>query len=90
MVQVLNALPAMAAPAGFSRRTLRAFRMGLEPQNLIQWWQHLNFIMRGAVCGAALAGLLFGAVMGTSLAAPDTDSPITSYHALYAGTGIFP
>ncbi|MFK5952067.1 MAG: zf-HC2 domain-containing protein [Desulfobacterium sp.] len=88
MAVVLNELPAIAAPAGFSRKTLRAFRSGLERPNLVQWWRQLNFIMRGAVCGAALAGLLFGAVMGTSLSDLNGDSQ-TIYHSLYASTGIF-
>lgn len=87
---LLNKLPTMAAPGGLSRKTLRAFRNGLERPNLLQWWQQLNFIMRGAVCGATLAGLIFGAVMGTSLSDLTDNSRTTAYHTLYAGAGILP
>ena len=90
IAELLDALPPITAPAGFSYRTRQAFRTALERPNLIQWWQHLSFIMRGVVCGAALAGLLFGAVMGASLSTLNTDSPDTSYHTLYADIGIFP
>ncbi|BBO90122.1 zf-HC2 domain-containing protein [Desulfosarcina ovata] len=90
VVAALDALPAVIAPAGFLRRARRAFRAGLVRPGLVQWWQQLNLTMRGAVCGAALAGLLCGAVLGTSLTTLTGDSPATPYQTFYASQGIFP
>lgn len=82
----LDALPALSAPPGLSRKTLRTFRANLEKPGMAEWWQGLSLAMRGALCGAALAGLLCGAMLGTSISAFGTDSLTNSYQPLYAST----
>jgi anti-sigma factor RsiW len=82
----LDALPALSAPPALSRKILRAFRANLEKAGMAQWWQGLSLAMRGAVCAAALAGLLCGAALGTSISALGTDSPTNPYQTLYAST----
>ncbi|GAB6905014.1 hypothetical protein DESC_700189 [Desulfosarcina cetonica] len=86
----LNTLPAVIVPAGLAERTRRVFRTRLERPGLAQWWQQLSLVMRGAVCGAALAGLLCGAVLGTSLSRLAPDNTANLYQTLYADNGIFP
>ena len=88
--EALDGLPAMNAPAGFSRKTMRAFRNSMERPSFAQWWQGLNLAMRGAVCGAVMGGLLCGAVLGTSLITLAADSPSTPYQAMYTSEGILP
>lgn len=75
LARALDNLQPIPAPQGFSRQVRLAVRALADPPSLAQWWHQLTLVWRGAVCGAALAGLLFGAVMGTSVAAtlePDT------------------
>lgn len=88
----LDALPALDAPPALRRKTLRAFRANLEKAGMAQWWQGLNLAMRSAFCGAALAGLLCGAVLGISVSVLETDSRANPYQTLYASTseGLFP
>lgn len=90
IVALLEALPAMHAPAAIFRRTLRAFRANFEKPGMAEWWQGLSLAMRGAVCGATLAGLLCGAVMGTSISTLGSDGYANPYQSLYASKGILP
>lgn len=88
--QALDRLPAMTAPAGFSQRVCQRL-FNPEVPDLAQWWRHLTLAWRSAVCGAVLAGLISGAVLGTSLAAPqDTDNLSTSYQSLYEIRRFYP
>lgn len=87
---LLNALPAIDAPADLSRKTLRAFRDNFERPRMAQWWRGLTLVMRGVVCAAALAGLLFGAVMSASIAKLGSDTRANPYQNLYASKGILP
>ena len=87
---LLDALPAVPAPAALARNTLMAFRAGLNAPTMGEWWRSLTLTMRGAVCGAALAGLLFGAVLGTTFVAPGSNTAANPYQTLYASRGIFP
>jgi anti-sigma factor RsiW len=90
MATALDALPAVQAPAALSRRTLHLFRARVEKPRLAEWWQGLNLVMRGAVCGTALAGLLCGAVLGTSLSKLESPGSANPYQTLYASKGIWP
>ena len=90
IVTALDALPVFSAPSGFSRRTMRAFRNGLERPGLAQWWRQLTAVMRGAVCAAALTGLLCGAILGTSLSTLSAGNQTTPYQTLYASNGVLP
>ncbi len=86
----LDNLGPVAAPRGFSRQVRQAVRAMAEPPSLSAWWRHLTLVWRSAVCGAALAGLVFGAVMGTSVAATlDTDTT-TPYQSMYDNGRIYP
>ena len=91
LAAALNALPAIAAPSAFSRKTMRAFQAGVERPSLAQWWRQMSMAMRGAVCATALAGLLCGVVLGSSLTSTlGTDKPAMPYQTLYASNGILP
>jgi anti-sigma factor RsiW len=90
LAEALDGLPPVTAPAGLSRRTLQAFRQGIHRPGMIEWWHGLGLAMRSAVCGAALAGLLCGAVMGTRLAAFSPDGGAGPYPTLYASEGFYP
>ena len=90
IVAALHALSPMAAPKGFARKALAAFRNALERPGLVEWWQQLNSAMRGAVCSAALAGLLCGGMLASSLTTLSVDKPINPYQTLYASQGIYP
>jgi anti-sigma factor RsiW len=90
LMDLLDHLPPLAAPAAFSRRTMRAFRAGLEKPGVAEWWRGLSLAMRSAVCGAALAGLLCGAVLGTRVTPLETAAAASPYQSLYASKGIYP
>jgi anti-sigma factor RsiW len=89
MVAALDPLPPMTASATLSRRTLRSFRAGIERPGMVEWWRDLSLAMRSAVCGAALAGLLCGAVLGTSLFTLTPDGSASPYQTLYASEGFY-
>ncbi len=63
----LDAIPEINTPAALARRTLKAFRANVEKPSIADWWQNMSFYMRGAACSVALAGLLFGLILGGSL-----------------------
>lgn len=86
----LDALPEIRVPTTLARRTLKAFRTSLEKPTFADWWQNMGLYMRGAVCGVALAGLLFGFILGGSLSSlPDTS--VNSYLIAFSETeGILP
>lgn len=90
MAAALDRLPSLMAPSAFFRQTLKAYRMGLYRPGMAEWWHSLNLAMRSAVCGAALAGLLCGAVLGTSLVTRLPDGSTTPYQTLYASEGFYP
>jgi anti-sigma factor RsiW len=90
LMDLLDHLPAMAAPAGFSRRTMRAFRAGVEKPGMAEWWRGLSLAMRSAACGVALAGLLCGAVLGTRVIRFETAVVANPYQSVYASKGIYP
>ena len=89
--RALDDLPRIRAPHTFSRQVRQAVHALAEPPDLAQWWRHLTLAWRSAVCGAALAGLICGAVMGTSLSAAtlDTDSS-TPYQTLVDSGRLYP
>lgn len=87
----LDRLPPLTAPPGFYRKTLGAYRKGMATPSMAEWWQNLTMVMRSAVCGAALAGLLCGAVMATGLAIPTPKDGDSIYQSLYATSeGFYP
>ena len=90
IVAALDRLPARPAPAGFSRRTRRAFRAGIERPGISEWWQGLTMAMRSALCGAALAGLLCGAVLGVNVVGSQLPGSAPTYQNLYASQGFYP
>lgn len=87
---LLDAQPAVRAPASVRRNTLIAFRDGLEMPGIGEWWRSLTLAMRGVVCGAAMAGLLFGAVLGTTFVVPGSGTAANPYQTLYASRGMLP
>lgn len=71
----LDNLPEVHTPATIARRTLNAFRAGMEKPTIADWWHTMSFHMRGVVCGMALAGLLLGLFLGGSFSfLPDTSA----------------
>jgi anti-sigma factor RsiW len=90
LAKALDNLPPLAAPADLCRRTMAAFRAVTEKAGMREWWQGLNLAVRSAVCGAALAGLLCGAVLGSSLTTLGADKSANPYQTLYASKGIIP
>ena len=86
----LKALPEIAVPKGFSRKALRLFRENVSHQGMAEWWRGLSLAMRSAVCGAAVAGLLFGAALGASLSPTVSQNSANPYQTLYASKGIYP
>lgn len=90
MAGALDRLPPPKAPADLSRRTLRAFRAGIRRPGMAEWWRELSLVMRSTVCGAALAGLLCGVVLGSSLLSLTPDGSAGPYQTLYASEGFYP
>jgi len=90
MTTALDRLPPLKTPAGLSQRTMQAFRKGIERPGLAEWWRELSLAMRSAVCGTALAGLICGAVLGTSLLSLTPDSGTSLYQTLYISEGFYP
>jgi anti-sigma factor RsiW len=86
----LDHLPAPSAPSTLSRQTLKAYRMVMERPGMADWWRSLNMVMRSAVCGAALGGLLCGAVLGTSLVTLAPTGSASPYQILNASEGFYP
>ena len=86
----LNAIPEIPTPAALARRTLKAFRAGLEKPTFSEWWQGMSLSMRGAVCGVAVAGLLFGLMLGSSLSSLP-EASVQSHLIAFSDTeGILP
>ncbi len=86
----LDAIPEIPMPTALARRTLKAFRASVEKPTLADWWQSMSFYMRGAVCGVALAGLVFGLVLGGSLPFLP-DASVNSHLLAFSDTeGILP
>ena len=91
LCRAMDSLPPVPAPAGFSRKVCQALYPGAEIPDLAQWWRHLTLTWRSAVCGAALAGLICGVVLGNHLAVPlDTAEPSNPYQSLYETQRIYP
>ena len=90
MTAALNRLPSLTAPSTLSRRTLKRYRMAMERPGMADWWQSLNLVMRSAVCGVALGGLLCGAVLGTSLVTLAPTGSAGPYQILNASEGFYP
>ena len=91
LARALDNLRPLTAPQGFSRQVRMAVRALADPPSLTQWWRHLTLAWRGVVCGAALAGLVFGGVMGTSVAATlDTYGSAVPYQSLIESGSIYP
>ncbi|SHK59184.1 Putative zinc-finger [Desulfatibacillum alkenivorans DSM 16219] len=86
----LDALPRFTPPARLSRKTMRAFHNEMERPGLLQWWRELSLSMQGAVCGAVVGGLLFGAVLGTSLLTLSAGTAANPYQAMYVSEGMMP
>jgi anti-sigma factor RsiW len=91
LARALDELRPLAAPRKLSGQIRQAFHALADPPNLSQWWRHLTLAWRSAVCGATLAGLVCGAVMGTHLTATlDPGSPSTPYQILYDSGRLYP
>ncbi|MCF8093533.1 MAG: zf-HC2 domain-containing protein [Desulfotignum sp.] len=91
LARALDELPPLTAPRKLSRQIRQAIHALTDPPNLAQWWRHLTLAWRSAVCGATLAGLVCGAVMGTHLAATlDMGSLYTPYQILYDSGRLYP
>ena len=87
----LDLLPPLTAPPRLYRKALGAYRKGMAAPSLADWWRNLTIAMRSAVCGAALAGLLCGAVMATSIVTPTSQDGAGLYQTLYAtNEGFYP
>jgi len=87
----LDAMPSVRAPASLGRRTLKAFRGEHHKATLSQWWRSLSLVMRGAVCAAATAGLICGVLLGSSLTLSTAAAGSPSYvQSLYQPEGVLP
>ncbi len=65
--EALNTMPPVVAPTRLTRKTLKAFRTSFHQPGFWEWWHNISFSMRIAACGIAVAGLLFGIILGDSL-----------------------
>lgn len=90
MTAALDRLSSLKAPSSLSRRTLKRYRIAMERPGMADWWQSLNLVMRSAVCGVALGGLLCGAVLGTSLVTLAPTGSAGPYQILNASEGFYP
>lgn len=91
LVASLDAMPTVQVPAQLARKTIQKFRACFEHPGFLEWWRTLGFAMRGAACGAAMAGLLMGIVLGTSLTVLPTDTATNDYiEVLYHTGGMLP
>lgn len=87
----LDAMPTIPVPAQLVRKTMRKLRAGFEHPGIIEWWRSLGFAMRGAACGAAMAGLLLGIILGTSLTVLPSAAAANGYiEVLYHTEGMLP
>lgn len=86
----LNDMPKIKSPGTLAAKTLGAYRSGMEKPGIMDWWGGLSLRMRGVVCGIAMAGLVFGIVLGGSFfnsAKYVQDSYLSS---LYHTEGVLP
>ena len=87
----LSQMPVIPAPVGFAGRVRQAWRALSSPPDFWQWWGHLSVAFRGAVCAVTLAGLVFGAVLGSSMTNPPDryfEAPV--YLTMYESRGVYP
>ena len=91
LARALDGFEPVQAPRNFSLKVRQAARALSDPPDLAQWWRNLTLAWRGAVCGAALAGLVCGGVMGTSMATTlDTDMPSSPYQIVADSGSLYP
>ncbi len=67
LVDSLAAMPAVQAPRQLAVKTMKAFRSNFRPPGMLEWWLSLGPAMRSASCSVAVAGLLLGIGLGSSL-----------------------
>jgi hypothetical protein len=84
---MLDRLPAAPAPPHLSQVTLRRFRQEIENPGLVEWWRGLGLAMRGAVCSAAIGGLVLGGGLGSSLPALQTAAAAPGLLSIVYHTG---
>lgn len=89
LVATLDAMPAVPVPTRLAPNTIKKFRASLKPPSITEWWRGLGFFMRSAACGAAMAGLLLGIILGSSLSALPTTAG-EYIEALYHTEGMLP
>ncbi len=89
MADALDAMPSIHAPNTLSPKIIDAFRLNFKNQGILEWWQSLTLTMQGAFCGAALAGLIVGVVLGSSISTIGSYNHINLYQ-LYASQGVLP
>lgn len=89
--KALNTIPPVNEPARLIKNTLNVFRSAYNNPGFLEWWQNLGFSMRSFVCGMAMAGLLFGFILGVNINSYKTDASANTYLAsLYPVEGILP
>lgn len=91
LIASLNAMPTVKAPSQLARKTMQKFRACFDHPGILEWWRSLGFSMRSAACGATMAGLLMGIVLGASLTVLPTDAGGNGYiEVLYHTGGMLP